>query len=133
MKQIVFLLIILLLITACSKDTDDKLEGKWQLRQTESAGLVTSVDTVWYNFQNGLFSYAIYDAVMDEYISQYGFKNVEEGKLLLEFDNYPRAVEEFLPLTDWESKNKIYTITKLSGSTLILTDERGNIYSFHKF
>ncbi len=133
MKKYGLFLLLLLLFTACSKDTDDKLEGKWQLRQVTVEGTIIPVDTVWYNFQNNLFSYQLYNTSTKAYRQQYGFKTITGKQLLLELDHYPIPNTEFLPLTDWDDVKRTFSITKLDASDLILTDDAGKTYTFHKF
>ena len=50
-RNIVAVVGSLLLVTACSKDTQSKLYGKGQLQEVEGNGVVEKVDTVYYNFQ----------------------------------------------------------------------------------
>lgn len=131
-KQGLFILLLLLAIS-CSKDTENKLEGKWQLRQVETEGTVVSVDTVWYNFQNTLFSYQLYNPSTGSYRQQYGFNTVTGGELLLELGDNPLPNDQFLPLTDWDRAERSFSVTKLKGSELILTDASGKIYTFRRF
>lgn len=119
----------LLILASCSKDDDDKLEGKWQLRQVEEKGKITPVDTVFYNFQNTLFMYQIYIPATDEISHCYGYKTLEaDRKLLLELEDG----EKILPETDWDNVKEYFKIEQLSGSKLILSraDKR---YIFRKF
>ncbi len=123
------LLVGALLLASCSKDDDDKLEGKWQLRQVEESGQVTPVDTVFYNFQNSLFMYQIYEPATDGMKHRYGYKTIEaEKQLLLELEKD----DNFLPSTDWDSIKETFTIERLKGKELILlrNDKR---YIFRKF
>ena len=56
---------VVIILAACSNDTEHKLEGKWQLQQVEANGEVIQADTVFYNFQNILFMYQVYLADAD--------------------------------------------------------------------
>lgn len=122
---------------ACSKDTPDKLYGKWQLREVmEAGGTSHPVDTVWYNFQTSLFMYQ-FATVSDTsivYRQAYGFNTLEgEKDLLLELvDSYPIPVTDFLPYTDWTSARRSFTIEKVDGKELILSSEDRR-YIFRKF
>jgi hypothetical protein len=125
----VFLSSCLICLAACSKDTDDKLEGKWQMQQIEADGHVQKTDTIYYNFQTSLFQYQIYNAQTNGYPNRYGFKTMKgDNELLLELE----ADDVFLKLTDWTSKNRTFTIEKLTGRELILTGD-GRRYTFRKF
>ncbi len=122
------LCVAVLLATSCSNDTDDKLEGKWQLQQTETNGNVQQTDTVFYNFQTSLFMYQIYNRATDSYPYSYGYKTVQDdGKLLLKVNQ-----QAFIQMTDWSDTERIFTIEKLSGGSLVLSSE-GKIYTFRKF
>lgn len=118
----------LLFFASCSKDDEDKLEGKWQLRQVEENGVTTKVDTVFYNFQNSLFMYQILTPT-SEMCHSYGYKTIVADKqLLLELiDAY-----EFLKYTDWTSSKETFTIERLTGNQLIL-DRENKRYIFRKF
>ena len=126
----------LLLTVSCEKDDKDDLEGKWQLREViDAEGVVQKVDTVWYNFQNTLFMYQLYDATEETpvYRQCYGFKTKkDENKVLLELTSYTVTVDEFLPYTDWSTGSRTFTIEKVSGKQLILSSE-GKQYKFHSF
>ncbi|MDR0750312.1 MAG: lipocalin-like domain-containing protein [Tannerellaceae bacterium] len=125
-----FLCICLAGLAACSKDMDDKLEGKWQMQQTEANGNVQKTDTVFYNFQTSLFQYQLYDARTDTYPGRYGFKTIKgDNELFLQLE----TGDDFLKQTDWTSKERTFTIEKVTGRELILTGEDGKRYTFRKF
>lgn len=129
MRLLTTLFAALFILVSCSKDDDDKLEGKWQLRQVEENGLTTTVDTVFYNFQNVLFMYQVYQPATDQTPHCYGYKVIEEGnQLVLELEDG----EEFLPLTDWENVKESFTIEQLSSNKLIL-NRANKRYIFRKF
>ena len=48
-----------ILFVSCSKDTESKLFGKWQLQKVEASGDVQNVDTVYFNFELSLFIYQV--------------------------------------------------------------------------
>ncbi|WP_085536448.1 lipocalin-like domain-containing protein [Massilibacteroides vaginae] len=128
-RRITALLAGLLILVSCSKDDDDKLEGKWQLRQVVESGQITAVDTVFYNFQTSLFMYQVYDPATDGMKHRYGFKTLEADKQLLlqlEYDG------DFLQLTDWDSVKESFTIERLKGKELILLRNEKR-YIFRKF
>ncbi|MCS2893065.1 lipocalin-like domain-containing protein [Parabacteroides faecis] len=124
---------VVIILAACSNDTEHKLEGKWQLQQVEANGEVIQADTVFYNFQNILFMYQVYLADADSVTYQYGFNTLkDETSLVLELADDPRSIAKFLPRTDWNSATREFTIEKLSGKQLILNSE-GKRYIFRKF
>lgn len=134
-RIIVALLAGMFVLASCSKDDNDKLEGKWQLRQMEADGVTIEVDTVFYNFQTSLFRYQIYVPETDGMRYQYGYKDLEEeNRLVLELTTvdptYP--AEDFLRYTDWKSVKESFIIEKLTGTKLILRRE-GKRYIFRKF
>lgn len=138
MKRIFFFLITITILSACSKDFDDKLEGKWQLKTVVTEGSVTPVDTVWYNFQNKLFMYQIHIPKTGGMKICHGFKTVNEGDMLyLELAHSPYESEEemmknFFPSTDWGMTKRTFKIEKLKGKELILEDKNTR-YFFKKF
>jgi hypothetical protein len=124
-----FLSICLAGLVACSKDMDDKLDGKWQIQQIEANGNVQKIDTIFYNFQTSLFLYQIYDVRTNGYPGRYGFKTMKgDNELLLQLE----TSDDFLKQTDWTSKERTFTIEKVTGKELILTGE-GKRYTFRKF
>lgn len=124
----------MLVMLSCEPDRGDQLDGKWLLKKVvQPDGTTNAVDTVWYNFQNTLFMYQIYEPVDDRYRHIYGFKTWEnEDRILLELKPDPVSVESFLPFTDWESDSRSFSIKKYSGSELVLSGE-GVTYHFQKF
>lgn len=132
--QLLAIISLLLVITSCEPDRGDKFDGKWQLKKVVQAdGTVNAVDTVWYNFQNTLFMYQLYEPANDNYRHIYGFKDREgDDLLLLKMNPDPVSVESFLPFTDWETDTRSFSVTKCSGGELILNSE-GAAYHFRKF
>lgn len=129
-KQFLAIIALTGILFACS-DEDSKLEGKWQMTQMEVNGSVLPIDTIYYNFQNSLFMYQIYNAGIGGYLA-YGYKKVEDkDKLVLEMDSKTN-LSEFYRLSDWTTNTRIFAIEKLSGSKLIL-QEGGKKYIFRKF
>ena len=125
-------LYLVVLFAACSKDTDDKLDGKWQLQEVTTNNVTEKVDTVFYNFLTTTFMYQIYDKKSDSYSQIYGLKtSLEENKILIEMVP-SESIPSFLPRTDWGSPEKTFTIEKITGSRLILNSE-GKRYNFRKF
>ncbi len=132
-RSIVVVICSFLLITACSKDTQSKLYGKWQLQEVEVNGVVEKVDTVYFNFQQDLFMYQIYQPQTQTYSYRYGYDIMEgEHTVHLELINDPGPLSSFLPLTDWSSAKRTYTIDKVSNKQLIMYSE-GKTYTFRKF
>lgn len=122
-----------ILFVSCSKDTESKLFGKWQLQKVEASGNVQNVDTVYFNFEHSLFMYQVYVTEIDSFRHQYGYNTLEgEKTLLLELENDPRPISKFQPYTDWDSSKQTYTIDKLESKQLILSRE-GKTYTFRKF
>ena len=120
------------LFVACSKDTESKLFGKWQLQQVEASGTIQETDTVYFNFEHSLFMYQVYFPAVDSFLHCYGYNVMEGDKtLLLELISDPRPVEKFLPYTDWDSTKRTYTIDKLTSKQLIL-NSKGKTYTFRK-
>lgn len=124
---------VMALTAACHDDTEHMIEGKWQLQQMEAGGNVVQADTVFYNFQNRLFMYQIYQPSKDTVIHRHGFNTLEDDtRLTIELVPNPYGLGSFMPYTDWPSKTRVFTIEKLNGKQLILESE-GKRYIFRKF
>ncbi|MDR0756612.1 MAG: lipocalin-like domain-containing protein [Tannerella sp.] len=123
-----------LFAVGCRNETSDMLKGKWQLKTVEQAGAVSTVDTVWYNFQSeSLFMYQIYFAGKDSFVHQYGFKTQPETRTLqLELISNPRSLKTFLPATDWEDGIRTFNVKKITGNRLVLSGD-GKEYVFIRF
>lgn len=135
MKKHIYItgLILCLLAAACSEDTEDKLNGKWQLQEVSQDGVSAKVDTIFYNFQDDLFQYQIYSPSGDSYRSLYGYRALNSDNVLaLELAYPPASVSAFLPYTDWTSAQQSFTLEKVSGSRLVLSAS-GKTYTFRKF
>lgn|GEM_PF-374926 len=132
MVRVMVLLVSLFLLASCDKP-ERQLEGKWLLKEVEENGVVTPVDTVWYNFQTSLFQYQIYDRASDTYQVCYGYKVMnDEHSLDLELTFDYEGVRDFLPLTDWDSAKRHFEIESLTGKELRLSGD-GKRYHFSKF
>lgn len=132
MVRVMVLLVSLFLLASCDKP-ERQLEGKWLLKEVEENGVVTPVDTVWYNFQTSLFQYQIYDRASDTYQVCYGYKVMnDEHSLDLELTFDYEGVLDFLPLTDWNSATRHFEIESLTGKELRLSGD-GKHYLFSKF
>ena len=130
--SLVFCLIGWLLVS-CSKSPEDRLWGKWQLREVVSPTGVEQVDTVWYNFQNSLFLFQVYRPQSDSMQYCYGYNTLtNETEIQLDLISNPKPVAQFLPYTDWEDRQRTFRIDKLTGSELILSDEE-QTYRLRKF
>lgn len=133
------LIAFLLLLGSCEPHMGDKFDGKWQLKEvTGKDGITQPVDTVWYNFQNSLFMYQLYDDSTGEgtYMHCYGYKEWDGGDTMtLELNDYTQesgSIDDFLRYTDWENSLRRFTIEKSSGKELIMSSGEYT-YLFRKF
>jgi hypothetical protein len=114
---------------ACDDVTTSDLVGKWQLKTVEKNGTETVVDTVWYNFQSeSVFLMQIYVSQGDDYLFLYGLKRQNDNNLSIRLE-----FEDHIESSDWESRERSFTIEKLSKKKLTLRSEDGYLYSFIKF
>lgn len=133
MKKIALSAIALLLLSACGQELNTPLEGKWQMQQVESDGQVTTVDTIYFNFQNTLFMYQIYSPKSDSFRSEYGFNNMpDNNSIVIELTDNPVPVASFLPYTDWTEATRHYCVEKVDRKQLILKADNKK-YTFRKF
>ncbi|MDR2497500.1 MAG: lipocalin-like domain-containing protein [Tannerellaceae bacterium] len=132
MKKICCLFCFILLLASCN-DTDEKLDGKWQLQTVDVEGTTFTVDTVYYNFQTSLFMYQIYRPASQSYSHCFGFKTVnDERELALELTTYGTDVSKFLPQTDWRNASQVFSIEQLNGQHLVLKNGKRTYY-FRRF
>ena len=125
---------ICLFLMGCEKEVSDQLKGKWQLRTIEEAGLLTPVDTVWYNFlSEAMFMYQIYQPAVDSFLWLYGYKTQQQSHIIhLEFFSWGMIKEDFLPFTDWQEPTRTFTINKINNKQLVLHGD-DKTYTFDRF
>ncbi|MDR2679590.1 MAG: lipocalin-like domain-containing protein [Tannerella sp.] len=131
MKRYYLLIIlsVLALCTACDKVTTPALLGKWQLKTVEKNGVETAVDTVWYNFQSeSVFLLQIYVPQRDNYLFFFGLRRQAENDLSIRLES-----DEGIGYSDWEGRERLFTIEKLDKKRLTLRSGEGYRYSFIKF
>ena len=117
----------------CDNSLEQKLEGKWQLKEVkQQEGQVERVDTVWYNFQTSLFEYQLYVPALDSMRNLYGYKTLlGADSLELELISYFNTTQDFLPLTDWSAPKRLFRIVEQRGDRLVLESD-GKEYHFKK-
>lgn len=126
-------LVLGLACSGCDNSLEQKLEGKWQLKEVKRPeGLVERVDTVWYNFQTSLFEYQLYVPALDSMRNLYGYKTLRGADSLeLELISYFNTTQNFLPLTDWSAPKRLFRIVEQRGNRLVLESD-GKEYHFKK-
>ena len=124
MKKWLYLLCLplLLSIVASCSDDEDKLTGKWQLRQYELPdGTVQKEDSVFYNFQKGSFS-AICLLEDKTYHTFFGLYSLQDDKIyiILRPEENIDLCKQYL---QWDELGRTFQIEELSSSTLQLRSE----------
>jgi len=129
MKFWVGLLIAILLLIACDKETSPLLVGKWQLKTVEKNGEVSAIDTVWYNFQSeSIFAFQIYESQYDRYLLFEGLRTQKNNEISIELFN-----KWIVNHSDWSGVKRSFVIDRINKNHLILRSEEGYLYSFIKF
>ena len=124
MKKWLYLLCLplLLSVVASCSDDEDKLTGKWQLRQNELPdGTVQKEDSVFYNFQKGSFS-AICLLEDKTYHTFFGLYSLQDDKIyiILRPEENIDLCKQYL---QWDELGRTFQIEELSSSTLQLRSE----------
>ena len=124
MKKWLYLLCLplLLSVVASCSDDEDKLTGKWQLRQYELPdGTVQKEDSVFYNFQKGSFS-AICLLEGKTYHTFFGLYSLQDDKIyiILRPEENIDLCKQYL---QWDELGRTFQIEELSSSTLQLRSE----------
>jgi hypothetical protein len=129
MKRLLCFVIPVLLAVSCKDIGNSPLKGKWQLKTVERNGVVTRVDTVWYNFQSqSLFTFQIYLAEKDSYVQSVGFRTEHDNILEIEMQS-----PEYFENTDWTSIKRTFIIDRCKGNELTLVSEENDVYRFIRF
>ena len=127
-RNLIIAVCALLFVSSCSKDERDKLYGKWQMQEIDTNGTVEKVDTIYYNFQHGLFQYQIHNENTGIGRTSDGFNEViGENQIELEILN-----EGLLPYTDWTATKRVFTIDEVTSKRLVLTSG-DKTYTFRNF
>ena len=124
MKKWLYLLCLplLLSVVASCSDDEDKLTGKWQLRQYELPdGTVQKEDSVFYNFQKGSFS-AICLLEDKTYHTFFGLYSLQDDKIyiILRPEENIDLCKQYL---QWDELGRTFQIEELSSYTLQLRFE----------
>ena len=124
MKKWLYLLCLplLLSVVASCSDDEDKLTGKWQLRQYELPdGTVQKEDSVFYNFQKGSLS-AICLLEDKTYHTFFGLYSLQDDKIyiILRPEENIDLCKQYL---QWDELGRTFQIEELSSSTLQLRFE----------
>ena len=124
MKKWLYLLCLplLLSVVASCSDDEDKLTGKWQLRQYELPdGTVQKEDRVFYTFQKGSFS-AICLLEDKTYHTFFGLYSLQDDKIyiILRPEENIDLCKQYL---QWDELGRTFQIEELSSSTLQLRSE----------
>jgi len=135
-KTLFFVICNLLFLVSCDKlfvhisGKEADLQGKWQMDHA---------DTVYYNFQNSLFQYQIYQK-KDVMSSVFGYyvlygDTALDLRLLREYASLPLDYLKWDTLhsaTGQDTIFKAFKIKQFTSKELILYSDQGRV-SFHKF
>ena len=130
MKKYCFIFLVFIYLASCDDISRSEIEGKWQLKTVEKAGMEITVDTVWYNFQSkSIFQYQFFISQQDTFMLLPGVVKSNQVNIL----HLELITNEHLDQTDWHGINRSFTIEKLDKKNLILVGEEGYSYSFIRF
>ena len=128
MKRSYVLIFSLLTFISCDDVSFAPIVGKWQLKTVVKNGEITTVDTVWYNFQNlSIFSLQIYSPQNDRYADYVGVRTQEDNTLSI------KILDGSFRYSDWNDTTRSFTIIKLNRRRMILQSEEGYLYTFNKY
>lgn len=111
--------LFLLLLSGCSKGFDDRLRGKWQLREYIKGTESTEVNQVFYNFSKQVL------LIQNKGSETFGQFFQKGDSLIMELPDHDQVPEAFTQF-GWESTVERVAIRKLSRSKLELS--RGDKY-----
>lgn len=114
-----FFCLFLLFLSGCSKGFDDRLRGKWQLREYIQGAESRDFDKIFYNFSRQVF------LIQDKDTETFGQFFQEGDSLIMELPDHDQVPEAFTQF-GWDSTMEHVAIRKLSRSKLELS--RGDKY-----
>ena len=118
---------------ACEEGKDG-LEGKWQLREMQYDDKIAKVDTVYYNFQFGVFKLQAVNHIpvtLNEMIGSYSI--VEDTMKMVIEPSFASNLSALKLYYDWNAPSENFRIVKQSASTLHLLREDKVLFVFRKF
>lgn len=117
--KIISICLLLLSLSGCSKGFDDRLRGKWQLREYIQGAETAEFNQVFYNFSRQVL------LIQAPGGGAYGQFFQEGDSLILELPDHDKVPEVFTQF-GWEATVERVAIRKLSRSKLELS--RGDRY-----
>jgi len=139
-KRLLYIVLLLLLFTACDKYKNYRLDGMWQLKTVVDVnGNENKVDTVFYSFQREvMFSVTILEnPEFAKFPPFYGYMDMlSDNKIHLVINNSADEsnVAWFLSLSGWSAADVTFDIKEYNGKNLVLFDSgNGKTYTFKKF
>lgn len=128
-------LIILLvaLFFSCSKETDTKLEGRWQTTSIESSRHSLYIDSLFWSFDMGVCKFQTLDSENPHFAEQiYANYLINGDSIKISIPNkffYLARQNKYL---DWNTPERKFAIREISAKTLKLS-VNDTIYSFRKY
>lgn len=117
--KITFVCLFLFFLSGCSKGFDDRLRGKWQLREYIKGAESKDFNQIFYNFSRQVL------LIQAPGASAYGQFFQEGDSLIMELPDHDQVPEAFTKF-GWESTVERVAIRKLTRSKLELS--RGDKY-----
>lgn len=126
--------VCLILCSASCEEGKDGLEGKWQLREMQYDDKVVKVDTVFYNFQFGVFQLQAVNRVSIELNSVIGSYNIVEDTIRMNIEpSFAGDLHALKFYYDWDKPSAQFRIGKHSASKLHLVRDDDVLFVFRKF
>lgn len=126
--------IFLIACFAACEEGKDGLEGKWQLRKMQYDDKVVQVDTVYYNFQFGVFKLQAVNhipSVLNETVGSY---NIVEDTIKMNIEpSFASNLTALKRYYDWDGPSENFRIVKQSASSLHLLRKDDVLFIFRKF
>ena len=131
-KFLIFVFLIACWV-ACEEGKDG-LEGKWQLREMQYDDRVAKVDTVYYNFQFGVFKLQAVNHVPVSSNEMIGSYSIIEDTIKMSIEqSFASNLVALKRYYGWEGPSAKFRIVKRSASTLHLLREDEVLLVFRKF
>ena len=132
-KKLSIFVFLIICLVACEEGKDG-LEGKWQLREMQYDDRVSKVDTVYYNFQFGVFKLQAVNHIPVSLNEMIGSYSIVEDTIKMDIE--PSFVSNLTALKryyDWDGPSEKFRIVKQSASSLNLLREDEVLFIFRKF
>ena len=125
--------ILFLAFLSCSKDNEEKIEGRWQTTTIESSRHNLRADSLFWSFDMGVCEFQTLQSSNPHYAEQiYANYRIEGDSVKISIPSKYMHLATQNRYLDWNTAERKFAIRELSSTSLKLS-VNDTIYSFRKY